>query len=397
MKDTSEGNVYAGLIALLGVLFLACAIYLSIYMISAIVGPFDFGARRVVHPPGYGLGLWLPTASRGDEPDPSASAWRDVLAESWEVAQSDSLASLVDRPVRVIIAPRAAALAPEDRETLERFVAAGGAVVVTGEVGFTSHGEEEVTQPGALLDLEDAEALSCVAVGHLAPRRPGPLLAGVGPDAEVPVLASDPIERCACLALSDDDAELCWSGAGGGRAGGRAASQRRALGRGRWVWLAVGPECTGEPDREPWRPGVRIYRNAIAWATGQPAAMILPQLSGDRPLGTLHPSDGERWRTGFSELRARVRVVSERRIQLDVSNLGSKRVEGVIVRVYLNRPLPVYELGVTALGQSQPRTRLHPGAQVLDLHFESIRARGHQTFTVDSPEAVWKTHLSALR
>ena len=259
---TPEGNLYRPLVWSLAALLGASGVLLMIQMIGAEIGPFRF-AELGSRDPRSRVGLWL-----GADGAPSGAVrWRALLAGEGVVRDVGSLAQLDPAELAVVVLPEPRAMGAHEFALLEGYLADGGGVVLTGSIGVRGPDGSwrGYALMRALLGVE-VEALDPERAQAIVAARRGPLSAPLLPRERVAV-APEP----GLPALVEQGSELAW---GPGEGDAPSASLRRAVGRGRLAWLAIGPERVAR-GADP-QPLGEVLRAAVAWAAHRPFVEVLP-------------------------------------------------------------------------------------------------------------------------
>lgn len=89
------------------------------------------------------------------------------------------------------------------------------------------------------------------------------------------------------------------------------------------------------------------------------------------------------WRQRRDLVQTSMRRPGPRRLQLDITNGNPDEIEGVVVRIYLNRPVQRVRVSATELGAEVPALDHRPGSEVADLHFDAIAERSSRAVNVD--------------
>jgi hypothetical protein len=283
------------------------------------------------------------------------------------------------------------------------------------------------------IPLESDRALSLVA------SRRGVLSSPLLPRERIAIRAEPGLP-----AIAGAGAELSWSAtAEEGDATSLGASLRRSVGRGRLVWLAVGPErAARDGDSRALR---RVLQAAVAWAARRPLVEVLPwpggapfaailetRTDGLEPspkalrfaaaaeidaaeasagLARLHAptadlgADGAwsdtaaelaqrgawlatrselaSWTRERSSIEATVRRAGPQRLVVAVTNRASGPAHGVVLRLYLNESARSASVEATQLLQATPGLRFRAGAESLDLALPDLAERSSAAFTLD--------------
>jgi hypothetical protein len=420
-----ESALYRPLVWSVSVLLVASGLLLAIQMIAAVIGPFrlrDIGA----HDPRERVALWLPRGADAAQ----VARWRHWLADPADLRPAPALAALDPGRTGAILLSEPRALDTAGVLALERYVVAGGGVVVTGALGVRdARGEwlgwdlmRSLLGGAEVVPVEAERAVALMAARRgplVAPVEPGRPL-GVQPEAGLPGLLTA-------------DAELRWAPDASG-APGPAASLRRTLGAGRIAWLAVGPERAA-PGAAGELPLAEVLEAALAWASRRPTAELLPWPGGAPFAATVEPAApaepapdpratlaaarasgglaalcassapdalpealaevarGGGWlatRSGLSawtqqrsSLDVAVRRVGPTRLLVSVSNRAREPVRGAVLRVHLNQRARRVDLATTAILQRHAALRFRPREQQVDLVLPELAARRSAAYTID--------------
>ncbi|HTY19858.1 MAG TPA: hypothetical protein VMH82_19255 [Myxococcota bacterium] len=443
-----EGSLYRPILWSLALLFGAAGLLLMIQTISAEIGPFRF-AELGARDPRSRVGLWVAAdaeRSAGAHGEP----WGAMFGGDERVLEISSLAALDPAALGAVVLPEPRALGSSDAAALSAYLAAGGGAVLTGSVGVRGAdgawrgydvmrgllgGAEPVP-----LDATGAEAL-------LASRR-GVLSSLLVPRERIAIRAEPGLP-----AVAGGDAELAWAAASAdGESMGLGASLRRSVGRGRLVWLAVGPERAAR-DADARALG-RVLRAAVAWVARLPLVEVLPWPGGAPFAATIEPrgedvgpldatalrfavaseldaaeasaglarlrapsraaaqdvvadatselaqrgawlatrSELASWTRQRSSIEATVRRAGPQRLVVAVTNRAPDAVRGVVLRLYLNENARSASVEATQLLQATPVLRFRAGAESLDLALPDLARRASAAFTLDyEPAAAGST------
>jgi hypothetical protein len=438
-----EGVVYRPLVWSLCVLFGAAGFLLMVEMLSSVIGPFRFGELGARDPRSH-VAIWSGAAGPQGA-GPLLARFRTWLGDGGEVHPIDALATLDPERVGAVVLSEPRTLGPNALAALERYLAAGGGVVVTGSFGVRDaagawRGYDLMRR---LLGTEVTPLPAATAVA-LAPGGRGPLSAPLAPGE---VIAVRPEPGLPSVAASG--AELRWADGSGATASAApvpAAALRRSVGAGRLVWLAIGPERAATEAGSArlaavlgaalaWaerRPALEV----LAWPGGAPFAATVERVGADAPddpgagpdalAAVVHDAEAvgglarlpeplappdhgpaasslqgvlagvarrggwvasrtelTAWVLHRSSLHATLRRVGPRRLVVAVTNHASEPADGVALRVYLNEPARSATVEPTALLQDRPGLRLRAGAEFLDLVLPTLAGRRSTAFTVD--------------
>jgi hypothetical protein len=346
----AEGRLYGPLVwSLVGALA-ASGCLLTILMLTAVIGPFRFlgpfdRAER------DGIGLWLPIETGEIATRRRIEAWRAALPRDEALAESRSLDELRRREIRLIVVADARALSPYALESLRSYLLGGGAAVLAGSLAVRSAdgrwlGYERMARllRTGSVGLVDADASRAIAAWHR-----GPLSSGLAPGEELALLPEAGVP-----ALDDPEAELRWAGEPGL---GAAASRRLAVGRGRLVWLAAGPESIAEPGAGGADAMRRLVGAALAWAGREPALEMLPWPNGAPLAGQVLTHAPASW----SSLDRRA---LERRIRAEIEESAES---GTLARI---------GLPAARLGRSESERLWRAAISLLREHDAWIAPRG---------------------
>jgi len=267
---TGGGRLYVYTVSSLSVAMLAAGVALLIVMLANVIGPFRFGALDPDDAP-RAIGFWLPVA--GDRPFPPAiarrtEAWRQLLDGSDDVVvESHRLRDLLNAGVGTVLLPDARQLEPGQARALERYMADGGGVVVSGSIGV--RGPDDIWlgygTMRSLLRVAAVAPLAETQSGAVAAHRRGPLSARLGPGEVIRLVAEPGVP-----AIDGGSEELVWSDASGAVGSPAGAAHRVRLGRGRLAWVGPGPEVAWVADQEERRALERTLQNALAWVRRRP-------------------------------------------------------------------------------------------------------------------------------
>jgi peptidoglycan/xylan/chitin deacetylase (PgdA/CDA1 family) len=278
----SSAPVYRWIAASLGVGIGASALLLLILMLRLLLGPFEVlaedGAARQLR-----VGLWEPASHEAESEWLRAARrerWRALLppgAELNHAARLDTLSAWAS----VVAVADAAALGDAESAELATWIEGGGSALLAGWVG---KGGEAMQR---LLGVEQLHSLPADASLFVAAGARGPLSSGLLPGQRVDLGAAVPSP-----AIDAPAGEIFWSDwALRARAPGAGAALRARRGKGRLVWLGFGPE-RAPASAESLALLQRVYANALAWATGEPAVELLAW-PGGAPLAGLLAMDTE--------------------------------------------------------------------------------------------------------
>jgi hypothetical protein len=434
--NAPEGPFYRPLIWSLSFVLCALGVLLAIEMVASVIGPFRLGELGSRDPRGR-VALWLGAPLRGDAAVPAR--WRGWLTGPTELRAASTLATLDPGEVGAVLLSEPRTLGAEDVESLERYLAAGGGVVITGSLGVR---DREGSWRGYDLMRKLLGGAEVAPVGKdgthgLVAAHRGPLSAPLAPAQPIAVQAEDGLPG-----IADGDAELRWEATGGEEA--PAAALRRSFGRGRLVWLAVGPE-RGAPGERGELPLAAVLESALAWVARRPTVEILPWPSGAAFAAVLEPqperaatlaparatfareleagaaaasvawlslpgaSSGEThalavdllaeaqrqgawvatraelssWIRSRSSLEATLRHAGPQRLAVAITNHAPRPTRDVVLRVHLNRRAVRATAEPTALLQARPGVRFRQGDEVIDLVLPELAARRSAAFSVD--------------
>lgn len=200
------------------------------------------------------------------------------LARPVEIYGGDSLVQLLPRRYAAWVLPQQEQLADDDWEALDRYLASGGGVVVTGRTGRQDP-SGALRGRSALEQLFPGERFRRFTPGEATPVRVvgrDPLAAGLEPGARL-VFAAPGRELRASSA-----AALAWSDAAAD------AAALHGIHRGAPVaWLGFGPQRLADPAL-----AARITTNAVRFAARQPVLDLRPWPDG-RPCAVLVGGEGD--------------------------------------------------------------------------------------------------------
>lgn len=349
MNQTSP--LYRSLAATVGIGLGAAALLLLIAMLRLLVGPFEISARpeaaRALR-----VGLWEPESGDVEAEVPRLQRrerWRAVLPPGAELETARRLESLVPE-IAVIAVANAEALSEAELVQLGSWVENGGSALLAGWVAAPDGGDRR----GALaraLGVERAGALRREAARFVTAGARGPLSSGVA--ARIALAGSG------ALPLLERDGEIAWSDSEQGSSAG-AASYRAQRGKGRLVWLAFEPSAVPVDDADRGNLK-RIYRNAFAWAAGEPIGELSTSLAGE---------------VEFSMTRS-----GPYRVQLAVTNRSEQPAADLVVRVYPNRALGEVRAGATMLFRAEPEVRVDE--QHVDLLLPALQPGASRDYALD--------------
>jgi hypothetical protein len=417
--NAPEGPLYRPLLYCLSLALLAAGALLMIQMVAALIGPFrlaDLGAQG----PRGRVALWM------DAPATGIAQARLVRFRTWlpgptQIRAAPPLAALDPGEVAALLVSEPRTLSAAEVEALERYLAEGGGVVVTGSVGVRDR-EGGWRGYDLMQKLLGGVAVTPVEAGGVVAARRGVLSAPLLPGQAIALLPEPGLP-----AVESADAELRFADPTGGP--GPAASLRRRFGHGRLAWLAVGPE-RGAAGAAGERPLADVLGAALAWVARRPiveilawpggapfaaapaspdargaaeATSVLAQAAAAGSVAWLPVSGAEgvlaragrdgawlatraelsSWLLQRSSLEATLRSVGPKRLLVSVTNRAGRPVRGVVLRVHLNERLVRAAVEPTALLQERPGMRFRPGEEALELVLPEVAARRSAAFNVD--------------
>jgi hypothetical protein len=411
-----EGPLYRPLVWSLSVALLAAGALLMIQMVAALIGPFRLADLGAQDPRGR-VALWMDAPATGIA-QARLTRFRTWLTGPTQLRAAPALASLDPAEVGALLVSEPRTLGAADVEALERYLAAGGGVVVTGSIGVRD-AEGGWRGYDLMEKLLGGVAVRPVEAAALVAGRRGTLSAPLLPGQEIGLLPEPGLPG-----VESADAELRF-----GSEDALAASLRRRCGHGRLAWIAAGPE-RGRAGDAGERPLADVDDAALAWVARRPAVEILPwpggapfaaapaphdvresvdsarvladaaaagavawlpvpgaeqALAGARRQGAWVATRAElsSWVLQRSSLEARLRPLGPERVLVSVTNRAERPVRDVVLRLHLNRRLVRAAVEPTALLQERPGMRLRPGEETLDLVLPELAARRSAAFHVD--------------
>ena len=381
---TPTDRVYGPLIWTLGSALLAAAFALLILMLGNVIGPFDFALVPSMR--SDVVVLWT-----RDADESAVTAWREMLPAG-RVRETDDLEAAVASSAGVIAVADARTLDTDEAARLQGAVENGTGVLLSGAIGVRDHegrwrGLETMS---ALLDEPDVALLDRAPSAALRVWHPGPLTARL---ATTETLELVPEPGVPALPHSGQQAELRWAG---GRdrderpEAARAASKRLARGRGRLVWLGAGPAQRRYAEQGGRHPMARLIDGALAWAGRRAVASVLSPSPAASPAAAVAPDAGDddpAASAPATRVAAEVVRVGPRRLRVDVTNTARRRLQDVVVRIYLNRQVGHIRVrGTTAL-QRLPAIDARPEIEAVDLHIDELPARRSRSWVLDHDAA----------
>lgn len=234
--------------------------------------------------------IWIPPSLAARPAEESArriDGWRALLPEPAALAVVTTLPR-VEEGAAVVVAD-ARYMTDAELAELERFVEAGGAVLIAGWVGAQADADFDagVARMRAFLRVPRIATLGKDEAFYVAAGARGPLVAGTDPGEKIELGWEARIP-----ALPGTSSELYWARWRLTPVGvDSAASLRAERGRGRLVWLAPTPEAAGASDASRERFG-SVVRAALAWAARRPVVELLAWPRG-APFAALLAMDTE--------------------------------------------------------------------------------------------------------
>jgi hypothetical protein len=352
-----EGGWYAPLAAVLCAAFLASASLLFVSMLGIAIGPFRFADMlRDDGRHAQRIGVWVPASTQTLVDALPAEDWRAALADAREVVEASTLEELRAVHADPIVVSDARALDAAELAALLAHVRAGGSVLLSGWIAVRdAHGRE--LDSAAMARLLDVERVATLRTSALAADARGPLVAGIAPGT---ILALPSPRLVPALA---GESELCWVlPEPAAREDPCGALRLRRLGAGSLVWIAAFPGVM--PADDVWQT---LYRNALAAMLKRPVHDIVA--GPDAP------------RVTRADVRSQLDVITERRMRLSISNVGTDVARGIVVRIYANRPLGGASARSSTLFSASPEVTR--GAEHVDLRLPEIAAGESRTYVVD--------------
>ena len=267
MRSRSD-RAYVGEITALGVALVASALVLLIFMLRALIGPFEV-LPQVAQGPDAAARWVEPRGAAQLAPERREAlrrAWRDLLPpEATRPALASVSPAELEGASGLAIVSDARALDADEVEALLEFARRGGEVILAGWVA------SERGEPGAAMRRllgRDVVAIPRDRAWFAAAGRRGPLNARTDPGLRIGLAAAE-----TSPGVDEPDAELFWASWDLRPADASAAAALRLqAGRGRIAWIGVDPaRAIGSPGRA-WL--TRVYGNAWSWVTGRPTGEL---------------------------------------------------------------------------------------------------------------------------
>jgi hypothetical protein len=366
--NASEGVLYRPLVWVLAIGLVASGVLLTIQMISTVVGPFRLAEIGASDPRGV-VAFWQPPTSVAGTHLRSAIG-RDLVATGRAVREFVGLGDLDPAREGSVVFSDARHLDAANLEELSRYLEKGGGAVLVGPIATLDEAGAPIGTGAMRAFLgADVVALGARKEASLFAAKRGPIASALAPKQEARLVAMENP-----LGLARSDAELRWSGDDA-----PAASLRVTRGNGRLAWLAAAPDAAASDlDRRLLQ---HLQEAAIAWVSRTAWVEVLPDPEGAPPATR---RDQTAWMLVRGAVDASVRRAGPRRLIVEVTNNARLPVEGLVLRVHMNDPVPAgARVETTALMQAEAVLRPVPGADAIDLVLPTIDARRSRAYSLD--------------